>query len=224
METLVHSAPFTGYVYPNETIIPDVYKRQGQHRGEAMGDHQRGPAAHQFLQRGLHQRLALGVQRGCRLIQQQKRRVAQDGPCDRDPLALAAGKRDAALAELGFESVRQDVYKRQMLFTIEIMKERLTSSGLSPLTLAFTSCRRMPCIASRSATPNASAISWSPISGSGWSMANPCDRNFIRGAAAAFVGSVAVIVVGMGSGAAFMSGFPEVTGAASARSGTGYVR
>jgi hypothetical protein len=29
-----------------------------------------------------------------------------------------------------------------MLFTIEIMKERLTSSGLSPLTLAFTSCRK----------------------------------------------------------------------------------
>ncbi len=27
-----------------------------------------------------------------------------------------------------------------MLFTIEIMKERLTSSGLSPLTLAFTNC------------------------------------------------------------------------------------
>ena len=42
-----------------------------------------------------------------------------------------------------------------MLFTIEIMKERLTSSGLSPLTLAFTNCRMMPCIASRSATPNA---------------------------------------------------------------------
>src|SRR5712675_2836641 len=40
-----------------------------------------------------------------------------------------------------------------MLFTIEIMKPRLTSSGLSSFTLAFTNCRRMPCIASRSATP-----------------------------------------------------------------------
>jgi phage-related protein len=34
-----------------------------------------------------------------------------------------------------------------MLFTIEIMKPRLTSSGLSSFTLAFTNCRRMPCIA-----------------------------------------------------------------------------
>src|SRR5467141_2251389 len=52
---------------------------------------------------------------------------------------------------------------------------------------AITNCRRMPCIASRSATPNVSAMSCSPSSGSGWSMANPCDKSFIRGAAAALV-------------------------------------
>jgi hypothetical protein len=74
-----------------------------------------------------------------------------------------------------------------MLFTIEIMKERLISSGFSPLTLAFTNCFRMPCIASRSATPNASAMSRSPSSESGWSMENPCDKSFTRGAAAALV-------------------------------------
>ena len=33
----------------------------------------------------------------------------------------------------------------------------LTASGFCLLTLAFTNCRRMPCIASRSVTPNASA-------------------------------------------------------------------
>ncbi len=74
-----------------------------------------------------------------------------------------------------------------MLFTIEILKARLTASGLSRFTLAFTSCRRMPCIASRSATPNASAMSCSPSSGSGWSMAYPCNKSFIRGAAATVV-------------------------------------
>src|SRR3981081_1589229 len=52
---------------------------------------------------------------------------------------------------------------------------------------APNNCRRMPCIASRSATPNASAMSCSPSSGSGWSMQNPCDKSFIRGAAAAVV-------------------------------------
>ena len=72
-----------------------------------------------------------------------------------------------------------------MLFTIEIMKERLTSSGLPPLTLALTNCRRMPSIASRSVAPSAFAMSCSPSSGSGWSIENPCDESFIRGAAAA---------------------------------------
>ena len=92
-----------------------------------------------------------------------------------------------------------------MFFTIEIMKERLTSSELPPLTLALTNCRRMPCIASRSATPNASAMSSSPSFGSGWSMEMPCDKSFIRGAVAAFVWSVAAIAVeGVGSGAVFM--------------------
>ena len=92
-----------------------------------------------------------------------------------------------------------------MLFTIEIMKERLTSSGLSPLTLAFTNCLIMPCMASRSATPNVLAMSSSPISGSGWSMENPCDSSFIRGAAAGLVWSVAAVVVDVvRSGAVFM--------------------
>ena len=96
-----------------------------------------------------------------------------------------------------------------MLFTIEIMKERLTSSGLSPLTLAFTNCLIMPCIASRSATPSAFTISCSPSWGSGWSMAKPCDISLIRGAAAASVQLVEESAVGtVRPGAVFMSRFP----------------
>jgi hypothetical protein len=72
-----------------------------------MGDHQRGSVAHQLFQRALYQRLAFGVQRGGRLVQQQQRRVAQDGPCDRDALTLAAGQGDAALAQFGFNPPRQ---------------------------------------------------------------------------------------------------------------------
>jgi hypothetical protein len=72
-----------------------------------------------------------------------------------------------------------------MLFTVEIMKERLISSDFSPLTLAFSNCFRMPYIASRSATPIASAMSCSPSSGSGWSMQNPGEEGFIRETAAA---------------------------------------
>src|SRR6266576_7124579 len=95
-----------------------------------------------------------------------------------------------------------------MLFTIEIMKERLTSSGFCRFTLAFTNCVRMPCIASRSVTPNASAMSCSPSSGSGWSMENPWDKSFIRGVTAAVVRSVAATaVVLLKPGAVFMSIF-----------------
>jgi hypothetical protein len=50
-------------------------------------------------QRRLHQRLALGIERGGRLVEQQQRRVAQDRARDRDALALAARQRDAALAD-----------------------------------------------------------------------------------------------------------------------------
>ena len=55
----------------------------------------------------LHQRLALGVERAGRLVEQQDRRVAQDGAGDGDALALAAGQRHAALAEQGVVALRQ---------------------------------------------------------------------------------------------------------------------
>ena len=61
---------------------------------------------HQSFQRLLHQRLALGVERGGRLVEQQQRRLAQDRARNRDALALAAGKRDAALADRRIEALR----------------------------------------------------------------------------------------------------------------------
>ena len=62
---------------------------------------------HQPLQRLLHQRLAFGVERRGRLVEQQDRRVAQDGAGDRDALALAARQRHAALADLAVVALRQ---------------------------------------------------------------------------------------------------------------------
>ena len=62
---------------------------------------------HQFLQRRLHQRFALGVERRCRLVEQQQRRVAQDRTCNGDTLALPSRQRHAAFAELRLESTGQ---------------------------------------------------------------------------------------------------------------------
>ena len=62
---------------------------------------------HQFLQRGLHQGFAFGIERRRGLVEQQQRRIAQDRAGDRDALALAARQRNAALADLGLKALRQ---------------------------------------------------------------------------------------------------------------------
>jgi hypothetical protein len=59
------------------------------------------------FQRLLHQLLAFGVERRGRLVEQQDRRVAQDGAGDRDALALAARQHDAALADRRVVALRQ---------------------------------------------------------------------------------------------------------------------
>ena len=48
-----------------------------EHGGQAMRDHQRGAAFHQPLERVLHGALALRVERGRRLVEQQDRRILQ---------------------------------------------------------------------------------------------------------------------------------------------------
>jgi hypothetical protein len=66
---------------------------------------------HQVLQGILHQALALGVEGAGGLVQQQQRRVAQDGAGHGDALALAAGQAHAALAEEGVVALRQPLEK-----------------------------------------------------------------------------------------------------------------
>jgi hypothetical protein len=68
---------------------------------------QGSPAFHEPVERLLDHRLALGVHRGERLVQDQDGRVAQEGAGDRDPLALASGKTDAALPHHRLVALRQ---------------------------------------------------------------------------------------------------------------------
>ena len=63
--------------------------------------------SHQRVERGLHRALALGVEGGGGLVEEQDRRVLQDGAGDGDALALAAGERHAALADHGGVALRQ---------------------------------------------------------------------------------------------------------------------
>ena len=58
---------------------------------------------HQFGELFLDRRLDLGIERRCRLVEDQDRRVLQDHPGERDALPLAARQFDAALADMRIE-------------------------------------------------------------------------------------------------------------------------
>ncbi len=66
----------------------------------------------EVLQRLLHERLGLVVQRARGLVEDEDRRVAQDRPRDRQALLLAAGEAVAALADDGVEPVGQRADQR----------------------------------------------------------------------------------------------------------------
>jgi hypothetical protein len=68
--------------------------------GEPVRDDEGGAADHEAVQRLLHQLLRLGVQRACGLVEEEDGRVLEHGPGNGDPLLLAAGELQAALANL----------------------------------------------------------------------------------------------------------------------------
>ena len=78
-------------------------------RREAVGDDQRRAALHQDLQPLVDLLLDLDVDRAGGVVEHQDRRVDQQRAGDRDPLALAARQRVAALADDGVVALRQRV-------------------------------------------------------------------------------------------------------------------
>lgn len=74
---------------------------------QAVGDDDHGALAGELRDRGLDLRLVLGVGEGGGLVQDQDRRVLEDGTGDRDALALAAGQAVAALPDQRVVAVRQ---------------------------------------------------------------------------------------------------------------------
>src|SRR5436190_9541801 len=69
------------------------------HGREPVRDRDRRPALGEPVQRLLDEPFGLGVERACRLIEDEDRRVPQDRPRDRDPLLLAAREAVAALTD-----------------------------------------------------------------------------------------------------------------------------
>ena len=76
-------------------------------RGEAMSDNEAGVACGNFSQRPLDGALGDGVERRGRLVEQENTRALERQASDSDPLALAAGELQAALANAGIVAERQ---------------------------------------------------------------------------------------------------------------------
>ena len=78
-----------------------------EHGRETVRDDERSAAAGEAVEGVADQRLALGVERGGRLVEEQERRVAQDRPGDRQALALAAGELAGGGDDEGVVALRQ---------------------------------------------------------------------------------------------------------------------
>src|SRR5689334_11064388 len=73
----------------------------GTHGGKAMRDDQHRAATRDLLHVLLDDALALIVQRGCRLVEDEDARIGDERPRNRDALALPAGQGRAAFADDG---------------------------------------------------------------------------------------------------------------------------
>ena len=82
------------------------------HRGQAVGHGHRDPAFPEGVEILLDYGLGPRIHGRGGFVQQQHGRIAQNRPGERNPLALAAGKLQPALADEGVVAVRQRVYDR----------------------------------------------------------------------------------------------------------------
>ena len=84
--SLVHHANFVGLTNGGQTVR-----------------HNDGCAIlHQIFERALHQAFAFGIECRSGFVENQNRRIAQDGACDADALPLSAREPTAAVADVGF--------------------------------------------------------------------------------------------------------------------------
>ncbi len=74
---------------------------------QPVRDDQGGAPSREMIERSLYYPLALGVERGCRLVQQENRPIGKYGACNRYPLPLPTRKLDAPLAQVGIVALRQ---------------------------------------------------------------------------------------------------------------------
>ena len=95
-----------GSGFRNPAFVQDDDPVRGVDGVQAVGDDQGGPALRETVQGVPDETLALRVQAGGGLVQEQEGRVLQEGAGYRKPLCLAAGEALAPLPDLGVVTVR----------------------------------------------------------------------------------------------------------------------
>src|SRR5690349_7197557 len=96
VECIVSAALQDTSVFDDQNLIRAADGRK------AVRDDERGAAFHQIPEPFLNQRLRFGIEAGGSFVQDQNARVGKNGAGDRNTLALAAGKLNAALAHNRF--------------------------------------------------------------------------------------------------------------------------
>ena len=71
---------------------------------QAMGDSHGGTCLHQLFEGVLYQSLTLGIECGCRFVEDEDRRILQDGTGDADTLALTSRKATTTITDIGVEA------------------------------------------------------------------------------------------------------------------------
>ena len=80
---------------------------------QAVSNDQRTATAHQLIQCGLDVALGLGIEGRSGLVEDQDRRILQNGTGDGQSLALTARQLDAVFADHGVQTIRQRINEFQ---------------------------------------------------------------------------------------------------------------
>jgi len=96
-------------------------------RRQPVRDDQRRATAGNLVELCLDQAFGARIQRRRGLVENEQRRVFQQGARDRDTLLFAAGKLEPAFADLGFEAVRQAFDQVEDLRAAATTSSRLAS-------------------------------------------------------------------------------------------------
>src|SRR5262249_25673168 len=73
----------------------------------AVGNHDRGAAAHEFLERAVEQRLAFGIVLAGELVQDEDARIAKNGTGQGDALFLSTGEPGTGIADSRNVNIRE---------------------------------------------------------------------------------------------------------------------